>query len=245
MGNFSTLTNLAYEYAEITKRHVPTLNTFLANLQTKRESLESSQYAVNPYVFFEKRVKTFDSAIAKYIKGTANAPETISDLYGTILDIYGLRIVVYYLDEIYIVTSYLERYAAKHPDYFKILDMSYTDETRTVYKKDYVKHPKESGYSSLHLAASLWTGSEWITVEIQIRSILMHAWSRLDHLLRYKKDTEISDSTAKILRYSAKLFRVLERLQMYIRDRKKDDHDVTIIENLEKITKTIQEKIEN
>lgn len=57
--------------------------------------------------------------------------------------------------------------------------------------KNYVLRPKDTGYRSIHLKTLVKTEEgEWVKVEVQVRSILMHEWSRVDHVVRYGKNRD-------------------------------------------------------
>jgi putative GTP pyrophosphokinase len=62
-------------------------------------------------------------------------------------------------------------------------------------KKDYIVHPKETGYRSLHLIIEtpLFPHNEkrYMKVAIQLRSIAMDFWANLEHRLRYKNDMRV------------------------------------------------------
>nr|WP_305140194.1 hypothetical protein [Thomasclavelia cocleata] len=68
---------------------------------------------------------------------------------------------------------------------------------KLIKKKDYIKHPKNNGYRSLHLVVEvpifLAEKVQPIPVEIQIRTIAMDFWASLEHHLRYKADNEVPD----------------------------------------------------
>lgn len=67
--------------------------------------------------------------------------------------------------------------------------------------KDYIKHPKESGYRSLHVIIEipifLQNEKRYMKVEVQLRTIAMDFWASVEHKLRYKKN--IPDSEAETL----------------------------------------------
>ena len=55
---------------------------------------------------------------------------------------------------------------------------------------DYIKNPKDSGYSSYHLNVlvplHLEEITEYVEAEIQIRTVAMDCWASLEHKLDYK-----------------------------------------------------------
>ena len=61
---------------------------------------------------------------------------------------------------------------------------SFVDEIYEV--KDYLRHPKPSGYRSLHVIIKV----DGCLVEIQVRTIALDFWANLEHQIHYKKDIE-------------------------------------------------------
>ena len=83
------------------------------------------------------------------------------------------------------------------------------DDIVLVEKKDYIKNPKPNGYRSLHLIVSvpifLAREKRMMKVEIQLRTIAMDFWARLEHQLHYKKDFPFTDDMAYELKSCADL----------------------------------------
>ena len=52
--------------------------------------------------------------------------------------------------------------------------------------RDYLRHPKPSGYRSLHVIIKV----DGCFVEIQVRTIALDFWANLEHQIHYKKDVE-------------------------------------------------------
>ena len=52
--------------------------------------------------------------------------------------------------------------------------------------RDYLRHPKPSGYRSLHVIIKV----DGCLVEIQVRTIALDFWANLEHQIHYKKDIE-------------------------------------------------------
>ena len=61
---------------------------------------------------------------------------------------------------------------------------SFVDEIYEV--RDYLRHPKPSGYRSLHVIIKV----DGCFVEIQVRTIALDFWANLEHQIHYKKDVE-------------------------------------------------------
>lgn len=146
-------------------------------LKTKFEVLNSEfnvLYARNPIHHIESRVKTPESISAKLLK--KGYPLTIESARKNVNDIAGVRVVCSYIDDVYRVAEMLERQ----------MDLE------TVKKQDYIKTPNYNGYRSLHLdmrvPVYLSDRTEYVTAEIQIRTIAMDFWASLEHDIRYKAD---------------------------------------------------------
>ncbi|WDZ95762.1 hypothetical protein Herbaro_20150 [Herbaspirillum sp. WKF16] len=130
------------------------------------------------------RVKTGKSLAGK-IKKKWSRYETLTD----ITDICGLRITTYMSCEIDAVAALL----TESFDY---------DPSKSVDKRKKM-NPLEFGYSSLHLILSLTRGGSieegvphlrGLQFEVQVRTILEHAWAEIEHDIGYK-GTQVSDET--------------------------------------------------
>lgn len=139
------------------------------------------------------RVKEIDSFIEKIER------KSYVDPLGEIEDICGIRIICYYQSDI-------ERISKILSEEFNILN---SEDKENQLKAD------QFGYRSVHFIASIkgaWTqvpnyrDLENLKAEIQVRTILMHAWAEIEHNLAYKKETHIPEKfKRKLFRISAKL----------------------------------------
>ena len=121
----------------------------------------------------------------------ANKIAKKSHKYGAldeITDLCGVRIITYYEDEVDKIAAFI----CKH---FSI------DRENSIDKRKKLS-PSEFGYASLHLIVNLPVNARGICqgaydrickVEIQIRSILQHAWAEIEHDLEYKNPAGTSD----------------------------------------------------
>jgi putative GTP pyrophosphokinase len=139
------------------------------------------------------RVKTVSSFIEKIERKSYEKP------LEEIEDICGVRIICYYQSDIEKISSIIT-------SEFKIHN---SEDKEDKLKAD------QFGYRSLHFIASIkqsWTNVpnyrdlEELKVEIQVRTILMHAWAEIEHNLAYKSDQHIPEQfKRKLYRISAKL----------------------------------------
>lgn len=84
-------------------------------------------------------------------------------------------------------------------------------------RKDYVEHPKENGYRSLHLVVTIpvfLSDSVQITpVEIQIRTIGMDMWASLEHKIRYKNNANTEDYKDRLTECANEITNVEAKMQ--------------------------------
>jgi putative GTP pyrophosphokinase len=132
----------------------------------------------NPIHNIESRIKSPQSIVEKLQR--KGFPVTAKSAEQHLLDIAGIRVICYYIDDIYAIAEL----------------MTHHRDIRIVKVKDYIKNPKPSGYRSFHMVLTvpvyMSTSRKEVPVEIQIRTIAMDFWASLEHQLHYKTDCEIS-----------------------------------------------------
>ena len=144
----------------------------------------------------ESRVKTLESFLRKIEqKKYHHAP------FEKIKDLVGLRVVVYYQDEAQRVRSLVEREFTVDEDHS-------VDKTTS-------QEADRFGYRSLHLIISLgdtrnrleeWKRFAGLCAEVQVRSILQHAWAVFSRELDYKVPSQAPDQLRRqLFRLSAQL----------------------------------------
>lgn len=143
----------------------------------------------NPIHSIESRLKSPQSIIEKLQK--KGLPITTEAARRNLLDMAGIRVVCYYIDDIYSIAELL----SCHDDFV------------TIKTKDYILNPKKSGYRSYHMVINvpvyLSNCKQYAPVEIQIRTIAMDFWASLEHQLKYKTQNEVSADLAAELRKCA------------------------------------------
>ncbi len=97
------------------------------------------------------------------------------------------------------------------------------DDIMLIKKKDYIEHPKENGYRSLHLIVDipifLSNEKKYMKVEVQFRTIAMDFWASLEHKLKYKKNVKNADEIVDLLKVCADSIGVLDYQMQDIRDK--------------------------
>ena len=140
----------------------------LKEISTKLDILDDNFnhiYKHNPIHHMERRVKEMTRLVKKLQrKGLTIDAETAK---ANILDIAGIRVVCNYLEDIYVIEKLLLK----------------QEDVKLLKRKDYIEHPKENCYRSLHIVVSipvfLADRVEATPVEIQIRTIGMDMWASL------------------------------------------------------------------
>ena len=131
---------------------------------------------------------------------------TYKDLIENINDIAGLRIVCTSEKAVYEIVKEIQN----------------MKDINVLKKKDYIKNPKESGYSAYHLIVEvpviIKENKIWVKVEIQIRTLAMDFWANIEHKLRYKTENKISKKNSNKLKIYAKiLIRINKKMERIYR----------------------------
>ena len=151
----------------------------LNEIGTKLENLDDDfrvNHDYSPIHSMESRMKSPESLIFK-LRRKKLLP-SVENIKNNIFDVAGVRVVTGYIDDVYTVAGMLKR----------------QNDLKVLLEKDYIKHPKENGYRSLHMILSVpifqTDGVFDIPVEIQFRTIGMDFWASLEHDLVYKNNLD-------------------------------------------------------
>ena len=151
----------------------------------------SLQHDRNPINTIKTRLKSIISITEKLERN--NLSLTTENIEEYLNDVAGIRVICSFTDDVYIIANALLS----------------QDDITLIRKKDYIAHPKENGYRSLHLLVNvpifLQNEKKIMKVEIQLRTIAMDVWASLEHQLRYKKDYKFTDEMAEELKKCADL----------------------------------------
>jgi len=148
------------------------------------------------------RVKTISSILDKaHRKGVA-----LEDIEEIIDDIAGIRIICQFEEDIQAVADIIRQMG----------------DLQVVSERDYISHPKESGYRSYHVNVlyNVQTiyGHRCIKVEIQIRTLAMNFWSVIEHSLQYKYGGAIPNFVRERLLTAARAVENLDTEMSAIRE---------------------------
>ncbi len=159
----------------------------------------------NPFESIKTRIKAPISLFEKMQR--KGLPFTVDNIKNNISDVAGIRVICSFIDDIYMLADCL-----KAQDDVKLLEI-----------KDYIENPKMSGYRSLHLILEvpifLTHDKEYMTVEVQFRTIAMDFWASLEHKMKYKKDIQDAEMITEDLCFSADMINQIDRRMQQIRER--------------------------
>ena len=179
----------------------------IMEVETKLNVLDaefSLNYDRNPFESIETRLKS-PASIMEKLKRKGFEP-TLENIEKNLFDVAGIRVVCAFQEDIYKLAELLTG----------------QDDIRLLRTKDYIQHPKENGYRSLHLILEvpifLADGKEYMKVEVQFRTIAMDFWASVDHRLRYKKEIDDEGEIQKKLKRCATVISELDQEMQDIRN---------------------------
>lgn len=164
----------------------------IREISTKLEILDDEFQVIhkrNPIHHMQSRIKSVKSIFEKLSRKDFEI--SIESAKENLHDIAGIRVVCYYIEDIYMIAKMLTQ----------------QDDINLLKVTDYIKNAKSNGYRSLHLVVTVPVfysdRKEIVPVEIQIRTMAMDFWASLEHQLRYKSIDTIPPSVAKELQECA------------------------------------------
>lgn len=197
-------TRFEVEEFEKLKQNIVKYECALAVIMTELSNLNAYYNAyepVNPIEHIKKRIKSPESIAGKLKK--KKLPVTAAAASQYLSDIAGVRIICAYAKNIYEIVGII-----KNQEGFKVIS-----------EKDYLNHPKASGYRSYHMILEVnlgpLFGNEACRVEVQLRTSAMDFWATLEHKVRYKYGGEMPEHLNNELQVCAEQIHVLDK-RMYL-----------------------------
>jgi ppGpp synthetase/RelA/SpoT-type nucleotidyltranferase len=147
----------------------------------------------------EARAKTVGSFASKL----AESGDRFKDPVREVQDLVGLRVIVHSLEEIALVSEVIDKN-------FQVV--------RSENKRDSLR-PDQFGYQSLHKVfrlprrrASLfeWSAFSGMVFEVQVRTVLQHAWAVTSHRLQYKRGGAVPPEQRRKLAQIASLLELAD-----------------------------------
>jgi putative GTP pyrophosphokinase len=153
------------------------------------------------------RVKDADTTLRKINKSDSRRA------IGSLTDMLGMRIITYFRDDV--------------DEVAKIIEQEFSIDQENSIDKRAILDPDRFGYLSMHYIVKLSSGratlAEYrafaeINFEIQIRSILQHAWAEIEHDLGYKSEAAVPRGTRRSFSRLAGLLELADDEFTRIRD---------------------------
>ena len=150
----------------------------------------------NPIEYIKSRLKSPES-IRKKLKRNGH-DTSLENMVQYINDIAGIRIVCSFTSDIYRMAEMIGK----------------QNDLTVISVKDYIKHPKESGYKSYHMLVSvpIFLSDRVVDTkgEIQIRTIAMDFWASLEHKIYYKFEGNAPDYISRDLKECSEIVSMMD-----------------------------------
>ncbi|MCD8154294.1 MAG: (p)ppGpp synthetase [Clostridiales bacterium] len=174
-------------------------------MRTRLEVLNKNLYDVAPSPpihNIQQRIKSKKSIEKKLAK--LGKDDSVQSMKDYLQDIAGIRVICYFIDDIYNMVNALKRQT----------------ELIFIREKDYIQNPKPNGYRSFHVIIAVpvyyLDAMEYFPVEIQFRTMTMDLWASMEHRVCYKKTPEHRESLAEAFQQYAKILgKIEEQFESY------------------------------
>ncbi|HEX7887860.1 MAG TPA: hypothetical protein VF522_00755 [Ramlibacter sp.] len=172
------------------------VQTFLKLQTLLTELLVARGIAVHLIEGRTKEVASFREKITRASKAYVNPLVELTDLT-------GIRIIAYYQDDALAIGSLIE-------EEFVVRGLSGASDGEL---------PGEFGYRSAHYIVQLsdtraslieWGGLGGLKAEIQVRTVLQHAWAAISHKLQYKREEDVPRTLRRKLSRLSALFEIAD-----------------------------------
>lgn len=182
----------------------------LKNIRVRVEVLNDDyrrKYQNYPIHHVQDRIKKKESIEQKLLR--RGYEEDVDSARDCLTDIAGIRVICYFVRDIYAVVSLLK----KQTDIVVIKEC------------DYIKNPKPNGYRSYHIVFGVpvyhTDGMEYYPVEIQLRTMSMDLWASMEHRICYKgsrrtEEKAVEKAAREFKAYAECLKNMEEEMEEYL-----------------------------
>ena len=173
----------------------------LARLNVLKHNLYS-EFSGQPIHNIQSRMKSKGSIEGKLHK--KEKEPTIMNAKDYLQDIAGVRVICYFVDDIYNLADALKRQS----------------DLIVIRERDYIASPKPNGYRSFHVIVGIpvycLDGMEYFPVEVQFRTMSMDFWASMEHRILYKMERDDREHLAAELKeYAEYLVEIEGRFEQY------------------------------
>lgn len=184
------------QYYELIKPYEDASRVLSTRLEILNHSLYGDRSDAGPIHNIQGRIKEKKSMESKLVRlgftaGVTNARNHLQD-------IAGLRIICYFVEDIYNLTAALKKQS----------------DLVIIKEKDYIRNAKPNGYRSYHIVLGIpvyfLDTMEYFPVEVQLRTMAMDFWASMEHRICYKKQPEHREELAAAFHQYAKVLENIE-----------------------------------
>lgn len=178
----------------------------LKNIRVRVEVLNDDyrrKYQNYPIHHVQDRIKKKESIEQKLIR--RGYEEHVDAARDYLTDIAGIRVICYFVRDIYAVVSLLKKQT----------------DTVVIKECDYIRTPKPNGYRSYHVVFGVpvyhTDGMEYYPVEVQLRTMSMDLWASMEHRICYKgAQQKAVEAALKFGEYAENLKVMEEEMETYL-----------------------------
>ncbi|MCI8681948.1 MAG: (p)ppGpp synthetase [Lachnospiraceae bacterium] len=189
------------EYYAFIQPYADASEVLLARLNVLKHNLYSESFG-QPVHNIQHRIKEKESMEEK-LAGKGKEP-TVMNAKDYLQDIAGVRVICYFVGDIYNLADALKRQA----------------DLIVIRECDYITRPKANGYRSYHIIVGIpvycLDGMEYFPVEVQFRTMSMDFWASMEHRILYKMERDDREKLAAELKeYAENLVQIESRFEQY------------------------------
>jgi len=202
-GNGNGVIDLEDSYLAEYRRRRPKYSDFCEEIKRILEKSLEEKRVRNHSI--DARAKSIESFQGKLAKKKDDGSPKYTEPFQQITDLAGVRVIAYTLDEVEEISAFVD-------DNFIIMEKRDVGEERI--------ERGEFGYQSIHylvkmteerLALPDYKAFQGLICEIQIRTVLQHAWAEMEHDIQYKGSQNIPASVKRKFLSLAGLLEIADR----------------------------------
>ena len=164
------------QYYDLIKPYEDARRVMNTRLEVLNHSLYKEKNVSGPIHNIQGRLKEKRSIEDKLRR--LGFTDSIVNARNELQDIAGIRVICYFVNDIYNMVNILKRQT----------------DLVVIKEKDYIQSPKPNGYRSLHLVLGIpvycLDTMEYVPVQVQFRTMAMDFWASMEHRVCYKKQPE-------------------------------------------------------
>ena len=161
------------QYHDLIKPYEDARRVLEMRLEILNHSLYGDKSASGPIHYIQSRIKEKRSIEEKLRR--LGCTDSICNAKDHLQDIAGIRVICYFVEDIYNMMMILKRQT----------------DLVMIKEKDYIASPKPNGYRSCHILMGIpvccLDTMEYFPVEVQFRTMAMDFWASMEHRVCYKK----------------------------------------------------------